>query len=116
MLYGRIFQYETQKRYFAFEGASIESETCLVLIPGLTDGPQSLAYTDKLAEMLNEINISLIQPILTSSYGGYGYSSLETDCAEVDVLVHHLVNEKGKKGVILLGHSTGRTVKTSLMS
>jgi hypothetical protein len=45
--------------------------------------------------------------ILSSSYKGYGTSSLQKDCEELSELVRHLRDQRSAKSIALVGHSTG---------
>nr|AFK45298.1 unknown [Lotus japonicus] len=44
---------------------------------------------------------------MSSSYTGYGTSSLQQDAKELDQLINYLINKEDSEGVALLGHSTG---------
>ncbi len=50
---------------------------------------------------------SLVQPLLTSSYSGWGMSSLDQDAGEMLMLTKHLGQSFGSEGIVLIGHSTG---------
>ncbi len=52
------------------------------------------------------LGLSFVQPLLSSSYGGYGTASLTQDSEELSVLLSHLKGV-GVTDVILCGHSTG---------
>ncbi|KAK0738232.1 hypothetical protein B0T18DRAFT_333945 [Schizothecium vesticola] len=81
----------------------------LLFLPGLGEGPLDIPYTRTLAPYLAEINYSLFETRLSSSYSAFGYSSLAQDAEEIAALVRHLraeVVENGGK-VVLMGHSTG---------
>ena len=60
-----------------------------MFVPGLTDGPMSLKYLPALADALANANPSwrLVQPVLSSSYLGFGVSDLATDVLELDALL-----------------------------
>lgn len=79
----------------------------LVLIGGLTDGPLSLPYAPRLQNALHSVGVSLVQPILSSSYYGFGVCSIEQDAKELGYLVDHLVSVRGATRVDIMGHSTG---------
>lgn len=64
-------------------------------------------YLEPLAIALDKEKWSLVQALLSSSYIGYGTSSLEQDAAELDQLISYLINKEDSEGVVLLGHSTG---------
>jgi pimeloyl-ACP methyl ester carboxylesterase len=50
---------------------------------------------------------SLIQPILSSSYTGFGHDNLDRDVREMDELIHYLLVHRNGQKVVLIGHSTG---------
>jgi pimeloyl-ACP methyl ester carboxylesterase len=60
-----------------------------------------------LANALQEEKWSLVQPLLSSSYIGYGTSSLKEDAIEIEKLINYLIYEEQSEGVVLVGHSTG---------
>jgi len=82
-------------------------ENVLIFIGGLTDGFLSVPYLDHLSKRLLEKGWSLVQVILSSSYSGYGISSLEKDKTELISLIDHIIKNFGTKNIVLLGHSTG---------
>jgi len=50
----------------------------------------------------------MVQPILSSSYLGFGNGSLQRDTGELDELMEYLVQHRGATGsMALVGHSTG---------
>ncbi|CAN0388040.1 unnamed protein product, partial [Ectocarpus sp. 13 AM-2016] len=57
-----------------------------VFVPGLTDGLLALDYVPELAAALDRLGFSFVQPVLSSSYQGYGTSSLRQDVEELDEL------------------------------
>ncbi|KAL9250568.1 UPF0613 protein PB24D3.06c-like protein, partial [Drosera capensis] len=79
----------------------------VIFVGGLTDGLMATDYLEPLAIALDKEKWSLVQALLSSSYIGYGTSSLEQDAAELDQLISYLINKKDSEGVVLLGHSTG---------
>ncbi|KAL6639056.1 hypothetical protein ACP70R_022786 [Stipagrostis hirtigluma subsp. patula] len=79
----------------------------VIFIGGLTDGLLATDYLEPLSLALEVEKWSLVQPLLSSSYTGYGISSLEQDALELDQLISYLINKENSEGVILLGHSTG---------
>ena len=108
MLEGRLFLYGTglhNVKLAAFESGS-RSTSCVVFLGGLTDGLISIDYCVPLAQALQTIGFSFIQPVLSSSYLSYGMSSLAQDSKELDSLLAYLI-ENGYRRIFLLGHSTG---------
>jgi hypothetical protein len=79
----------------------------VIWVGGLTDGLFSLGFAQELAYALEKIGWSLVQPILSSSYLGYGVHSLFTDVEELDDLVSILYKEFSAESIVLGGHSTG---------
>jgi hypothetical protein len=111
--YSAAYVYNSETRHFCIESWSRSSAcptSAVIVLGGLTDGPLALPYTKQLLVALNSDGRSccVVQPILSSSYLGYGSSSIEQDCQELDCLVNHLVNHRKKQRVVLLGHSTGK--------
>ncbi|KAI9094874.1 hypothetical protein DFS34DRAFT_226425 [Phlyctochytrium arcticum] len=106
MLQGSLFLYDKGKKLAAFE-SNVEQPNCCILVGGLTDGLLSLPYAEQLSETLNGIRWSLVQPVLSSSYKGYGISSLAQDCEELDALIEFCIQQRNKKKVVIIGHSTG---------
>ncbi|KAG6398574.1 hypothetical protein SASPL_140041 [Salvia splendens] len=78
-----------------------------IFIGGLTDGFLATEYLEPLAIALEKERWSLVQFLFSSSYSGYGISSLKQDAAELDQLISYLINKEDSEGVVLLGHSTG---------
>ena len=78
----------------------------VVFVPGLTDGPMSLSASQR-SQMLANANPSwrLVQPVLSSSYLGFGVSDLATDVLELDALLDSIPPDDGP--IALIGHSTG---------
>jgi len=102
-----MFIYDQIKRLVAFETGPVNSTHFFISIGGLTDGFLGLPYIEQLAKKLNEKNWSLIQILLSSSYSGYGTSSLKQDSEEIDQLLGYLQSTRSLKELILCGHSTG---------
>ena len=82
-------------------------KNAVVLIPGLTDGMMTMSYTTALhCELLN-IDYSLVQVNLSSSFYQFGFHSLHDDMEELTQLVNFLKEKWRFNKVIFLGHSTG---------
>ena len=90
----------------------------VVFIPGLTDGMMGLGYVPALAAELESRGWALVQPVLSSSYLGFGVSSLARDVEELDALLGGgggggsgtSTDDSGPAGggrIVLIGHSTG---------
>ena len=89
-LQGTLFQYSTFPSLVAFEScpptaaakAALPSKKC-ILIGGLSDGLLPVPYTKQLETASHERGWSLVQPIISSSYMGFGHGSLERDTTEI---------------------------------
>ncbi|RKP14334.1 hypothetical protein BJ684DRAFT_1891, partial [Piptocephalis cylindrospora] len=79
----------------------------VVLVPGLGDGPMSLPYASGLAEVAKNKGHTFVQVHLSSTYTGYGTSSISQDVEELDRLLGYLVEQHGRERFFLVGHSTG---------
>lgn len=104
---GELFTYDDDSRLTAFETGPIQSTETVVFIGGLGDGFNAVPFLELLEKQLSELNWSLIQVQLSSSFNGYGNSNLQTDAKQLDSLVKHLKDKRGKKNIVFLGHSTG---------
>ena len=90
---GTLFQYA--RNLVAFESFSPHSvgnqnnEAChppkkkCILLGGLSDGLIPTPYTKKLETACHDLGWSLVQPVLSSSYLGFGHGSLERDTEEI---------------------------------
>ncbi|KAL3936257.1 MAG: hypothetical protein SGBAC_008383 [Bacillariaceae sp.] len=78
-----------------------------ILIGGLSDGLCPVPYTRDLEQACHQHNWSLVQPILSSSYTGFGHGSLDQDCDELQELMEFLISHRNAQEFCLLGHSTG---------
>lgn len=105
---GELFLYDDSIGLAAFEvGGRGAGGSVLVCIPGLTDGLLSLRYLPALAAALGPEGWRVVQPVLSSSYSGWGLASLDADAREIDTLLDYLHTQRGVTEVALLGHSTG---------
>jgi len=102
-----MFIYDQKKRLVAFESGPVSSTQFVVFIGGLTDGFLGLPYLELLNKKLNENNWSLIQLLLSSSYTGYGISSLQQDSEEIDQFLAYFQSNRTIQSLVLCGHSTG---------
>jgi Protein of unknown function (DUF1749) len=102
---GRLHLYSLEPRLVAFESGPPTSDA-VVFVGGLNDGLAALPVLPQLHEGLAQARWSLVQPILSSSYKQWGQNSIDSDAAEINRLCEYLAN-KGKKRIVLLGHSTG---------
>ncbi|KAJ0976096.1 hypothetical protein J5N97_018061 [Dioscorea zingiberensis] len=104
-LRGVLFKYGPKSVQVAFKTGDFNQQ--VIFIGGLTDGLLATEYLEPLSISLEKEKWSLVQPLLSSSYMGYGTSSLEQDSLEIDQLIGYLINKENSEGVVLLGHSTG---------
>jgi len=104
-LSGILFKYGTKSAQVAFRTGDFKQQ--VIFIGGLTDGLLATEYLQPLSMALEAEKWSLVQPLLSSSYSGYGTSSLKQDALELDQLISYLINKEESEGVVLLGHSTG---------
>lgn len=104
-LQGTLFRYGPAPAQVAFRSGDFKVQ--VIFIGGLTDGLLATEYIEPLAQALEAEKWSLVQPLLSSSYVGFGTSSLKQDAIELDQLITYLINKEHSDGVMLLGHSTG---------
>jgi len=106
---GTLFLYDPAHRLVAFQhGQSSAVVRLFIFVPGLTDGLLALPYIPALARAVARQGWTFVQPVLSSSYMGFGISSVSTDCAELDLLVDHMLSRHDKlESIALCGHSTG---------
>ncbi|OVA02971.1 Protein of unknown function DUF1749 [Macleaya cordata] len=102
---GVLFKYGPKPAQVAFKTGDFKQQ--VIFIGGLTDGFLATDYVEPLSIALQKEKWSLVQPLLSSSYTGYGTSSLKQDAMELDQLISYLINKEDSEGVVLLGHSTG---------
>ncbi|KAG0052182.1 hypothetical protein BGZ83_002910 [Gryganskiella cystojenkinii] len=108
ILQGTLSTYNPQTRLTIFESGPAQSQTSVVFIGGLMDGYNAVPYLPMLSKVLAEqLGISLIQVMLSSSHAGYGTASLMEDVQELDVLFSYLREQKNKTRLFIIGHSTG---------
>ena len=105
-MHGSLYRYAPGRQ--AFESPAAHSfARYVVYIGGLTDGLLACKYVDCLGEECARRGWALVQPILSSSYAGFGTSSLDKDAAEIAELLYHLRTTRGAESFALIGHSTG---------
>lgn len=102
---GVLFKYGPKPVQVAFKTGDYKQQ--VIFIGGLTDGFLATEYLEPLAIALDKERWSLVQFLFSSSYTGYGISSLKQDAMELDQLISYLINKEDSEGVVLLGHSTG---------
>ena len=88
----------------------------LVFIGGLTNGLLATKYIEALGVVADTRGWALVQPILSSSYLGFGMSTLAQDAAEVELLLRYLRDHRGASAFALAGFSTGCQVVATTLS
>jgi len=106
--WGELFLYNSELGLAAFNYGTGSHSKAIVCLAGLADGLLSLPYLPALAKVASEeFDASVLQPVLSSSFRGWGFSSLAQDARELDILLEYLFSERGVSEVVLLGHGTG---------
>ncbi|OAA38594.1 Esterase/lipase superfamily protein [Metarhizium rileyi] len=94
----------------AYEVGYPKSRNALVFIGGLGDGPHTVPYIRTVAKHLEttgrELDYSVFELRLRSSFIGFGTSSLSNDVDDIAALVKYL-RGLGREKIVLFGHSTG---------
>ena len=67
----------------------------VVYLGGLTDGLMACPYVESLASECEARGWALVQPVISSSYAGYGTGSLARDTDELATLLEFLEKERG---------------------
>jgi pimeloyl-ACP methyl ester carboxylesterase len=116
-LSGDLFVYAPNRVAFESSPSPLASSLKCVLLGGLSDGLFPVPYTTALADMCAQlhpesvadtsIKASLVQPILSSSYTGFGHGDLDRDVEELDELLDCLFAQRQAETIVLVGHSTG---------
>jgi len=113
---GTLFQYSQNPSLVAFESLITSSNNTpllspcpnkCILIGGLSDGLIPLGYTAYLEKKCHQLGWSLVQPILSSSYLGFGSGSLNRDTNEISKLLLFLKENRCAEQFAIIGHSTG---------
>ncbi|RDL42150.1 uncharacterized protein BP5553_02129 [Venustampulla echinocandica] len=105
----RGVSHQYSPRLFAFEHTPTtherRPENLLIFVGGLSDGLHTVPYTSDIASNLSP-SWTIAQVILSSSYDGWGTSSLQQDVEELSKCVAYFRTIKDGK-IVLMGHSTG---------
>ncbi|KAJ5683287.1 Fusarinine C esterase sidJ [Penicillium macrosclerotiorum] len=108
---GILHQYASRLVAFEYTSpAQASKPNSLIFVGGLTDGFNTVPYVSTLATALQDSDWSLFSILLTSSYNGFGTSSLDQDVEEIGQCVQFIRDLKsdhlsGK--IVVMGHSTG---------
>jgi alpha-beta hydrolase superfamily lysophospholipase len=114
---GNLICYDGEKRLCAFESAmsnindEMSHDITVVVIGGMGDGLLALPWVNDMINKFTEPDfitnkLTVVQPLLSSSYGQWGMHSLLEDSTELTTLLNYLQTERPRK-FILIGHSTG---------
>ncbi|MCJ1385319.1 hypothetical protein MMC17_008441 [Xylographa soralifera] len=110
-LFGSLHRYSSH--LVAFEYASNVTEDSsptgvhtLLFIAGLSDGLHTVPFTVPLARSLPP-SWRFVQPLLSSSYAGWGTSSLDRDVQELVQCINYILTLRPKGKIVMIGHSTG---------
>ncbi|TQV92628.1 Protein of unknown function DUF1749 [Cordyceps javanica] len=93
----------------AYELGPTTAKNAILFIGGLFDGPHTVPYTRAVArfvEEANDLDYSIFEIRMRSSFTGFGMSSLKKDVEDISALVKYL-RAIGREKVVLFGHSTG---------
>lgn len=112
-LAGRLYQWGQNK--VAFESGCIGSLVKIIVLGGLGDGLLACKWVPALSDAAREKEWAVVQPTLTSSFGGHGTSNLRQDAEELTALVNDLVDNRGAEKVAIVGHSTGCQIAVTFM-
>ncbi|PYH45565.1 putative esterase [Aspergillus saccharolyticus JOP 1030-1] len=108
---GILHQYAHRLVAFEYIRGSRPKPHSLVFIGGLSDGLHTVEYLSDIILALQDSDWSVVTPLLSSSYTGWGMSSLGQDIDEIAQCVGYIRNQKmslyGHGKVVIMGHSTG---------
>lgn len=81
-------------------------DKAILFIGGMGDGLLTVPYIARLTDFLDE-GWCVFQGLLSSSYTGWGVSSLLNDKLEIAEIIKYLDIQKNFKKIVLMGHSSG---------
>lgn len=104
---GIIHKYNSNR--VAFEFTPTRLPKVLIMIGGMTDGLLTVPYFVNLPKVMEPLGYSVVQIQLTSSFQGWGTSSLHQDIKEIVELIKYLKSSEGgnRTNFVIMGHSTG---------
>ncbi|QLQ81447.1 hypothetical protein HG537_0F02080 [Torulaspora globosa] len=104
---GLLHQYCHPQVAFEFEPSGCKK--VIIVIGGLTDGLLTVDFGPSLAEAVSQLGYSVVNIQMSSSYKGWGITSLDSDINEIRQLVSYLRCSEGgsRETIIILGRSTG---------
>lgn len=112
-----VHPYESPTRHSCAYELGRPGRNALVFIGGLGDGPHTVSYIRTVAKGLEatpRLDYSVFEIRMTSSFTGYGISSLANDVKDISALVKYL-RSLGKEKVVIFGHSTGSQVELAVL-
>ena len=83
-----------------------DPQNTLIFLSGLTDGFLTVPYFTTLHSKL-PASYTLVHPLLSSCYTGWGISSLDQDVKEIAPCVEYFKMSRPGGKIVLMGHSTG---------
>ncbi|KAI1933607.1 hypothetical protein LOZ58_000438 [Ophidiomyces ophidiicola] len=111
---GILHSYSGQLSAFEYgSGNEIPKPHSLLFVGGLYDGLGTVPYVSTIANALKSTQWSVFFLLLSSSYNGWGMSSLDQDVKEIGQCVNYVRRYKDRQCkntpglVVLMGHSTG---------
>ena len=106
---GTLFRYRTSPGSLqAFMSPAEHAHARYVIyLGGLTDGLLACSYVEELAAECDRKGWAFVQPVIRSSYAGYGCSSLANDVADLTDLCTYLMATHDAAAFAVVGHSTG---------
>ncbi|RAL14745.1 DUF1749-domain-containing protein [Aspergillus homomorphus CBS 101889] len=108
---GILHQYTNRLVAFEYIRGSRPKPHSLVFIGGLSDGLNTVDYLSDVIRALQDSDWSVVTPLLSSSYAGWGMGSLGQDIDEIAQCVGYIRDHKnslyGHGKVVMMGHSTG---------
>lgn len=115
---GCLFRYKFSPGALqAFESPANHAHTRFAIyLGGLTDGLLACNYVEKLASACDQKGWAFVQPLLSSSYSGYGCGSLTRDAAEISDCLSFLLDSRDVSDFAFIGHSTGCQQGVHLMA
>lgn len=114
-----VHPFDSPTRYScAYEIGPASARNAVINIGGLGDGPHTVPFVRQFAKHLgdaSDLSYSVFEFRMTSSFIGFGTSSLTNDVADISALVKYL-RGIGKEKIVLFGHSTGCQVSDYSLS
>ena len=86
--------------------ASSPSSNTIIFLGGLFDGLLTVPFVPHIASALLP-SWSILEPVLSSAYRQWGFSTLDESVAEMRRIVEYFRQKRPDGKIVLLGHSTG---------